>query len=132
MSRRSPETPETGRALVEELITLVDALVSERLEAAMHGLRRTGEDFPYTQHERPWWAPTKGAFLRGWRELEAEKHPGVRKAGKLRAMSETASEAYASRKGQTRPALSAPASTPRSVEEDVFEELGLRPVRRAS
>ena len=39
----------------------------------------------HTQHdgERPTWARSKDAYLRAWRILRAEEHPGVTPRGKL-------------------------------------------------
>ena len=107
---------------VVELLALLRALIREEIASATTVTS-------YTQHQRPAWAPTRLVYLRAWRALRDEGHPGVSAVGKTRLMSAAASKDWLARRSTKALHLKLVPATKPSVDEDVLAELGVR--RRA-
>lgn len=86
----------------------------------------------YSQHHRPLWLPTANLYLRAWRTLHAERHPGVSAHGKTRCMSRDAAIAWrdrtASEPRKRATIAAAPESSPRvrDVGSEIDRALGIR------
>jgi hypothetical protein len=127
MTKDGYATP-TGAALslINEsvLAALIDAAVERRLRAGRLLARS------YSQHDRPAWAPTALVFLRAWRDLRSEGHPGVTAVGKTRVMTEDASDEWCGRATKRRSRQTCPVvRLATHVDDGVLAELGAR--RRA-
>lgn len=89
--------PELAEALAP-LARLLAPIVAAQLGAA--GAHRSGD---FDQDDRPRWARSKCVYLRAWRVLADEQHPGCRALGRRRVMSADAAETWARRIELERP-----------------------------
>ena len=111
--------PQTKEETIDERVQRLAREECARYFAALKSGPRV-----YTQHDRPAWGNTKTLFLSGWRELHDAGHPGVRAVGKVREMSEAASEEYARGHAPKLRIVAAAPSAPRDLETDALAELG--------
>ncbi len=72
----------------------------------------------FSQDNRPAWIGSRVVFLRAWRIMHGEGHPGVSAHGKLRVMSREAALAWRDRTA-TEPRKKAPAVEPVAASNDV-------------
>lgn len=99
------------RILHEAVDALVDAIESASVDKSPP---------EFTQHVRPSWAPTANVYLRAWRALRDEKHPGVAARGKTRIMTRAAADAWLARAGcDAKIAVKG-----MSIDDEVLAELG--------
>src|SRR5512143_2454173 len=74
----------------------------------------------FNQDDRPEWARTPNVYLRAWRVLHGESHPGVTARGKTRLMTQSASDAWLARRApaKRREALKL-APKPRNLDDEI-------------
>jgi hypothetical protein len=111
----------------------MNAVTDEQALEALRTLRAyftpapgNAQERTFTQHDRPVWATTKGAYLRAWRALRAEGHTGVTQAGKLRLMTATAADTWVRRQNGRRRQLRVVPAAPRDAAAGFRAALNLR------
>ena len=79
----------------DALTLAVRAIVRDEVARAL--AERCADAHGYSQLALPPWARSTKTYLRLWRELHAEGHPGATRAGRLRLMTADASAEVARR-----------------------------------